>query len=212
MRKIKYIVLCLLLGAVQLTGCGKEKEFIYKEHLADTILSVDEKEISLGELSFYIAYEEDLVQQQALIYSPEKPETYWNVHINGRFLVEVVKDEMIKMVVRDEILYTKAMERGIVLTDAQRNVVEEKKDEVWGKLSKTQQEALGITEDEFLQYVIKMGCVELYVEQLAQENEVGIEAYAVSGNHYLAELALHNVQVQEEVWEKVKLGRITIER
>ena len=98
------------------SGCGtRVKTIEFKEHLDDTVLELDGRKIPLRELAFYVAYEEQLIQEQALVYDASNPNAYWNTHINGHFMRVQARDEAMNQAIHDFIFYEMAQELGIEL-------------------------------------------------------------------------------------------------
>ena len=107
------LLLCALL---MLGGCGvRVKTIDFKEHLDETVLELDGEKYPLRELAFYVAYEEQLIQQQALAYDATNPNAYWNTHINGHFMRVYARNEAMNMLIHDLIFYEMALELGMEL-------------------------------------------------------------------------------------------------
>ena len=93
---------------------------MFAKSLDEVILTVDHKELKLSELAFYVAYQEQTIEAEALIYNPDNTNEYWNLYANGTFLRDEGKQAVIEMAVHDEIFYQMAVAEGIVLTPRRR--------------------------------------------------------------------------------------------
>ena len=56
---------------------------IKRENLNDIVVTVGEQPVTLREFGYYIAKMEKDVQEKALIYNPNDPMEYWNVHFSA---------------------------------------------------------------------------------------------------------------------------------
>ena len=74
-----FLWILLLCALVSVGGCGvRQKTIEFKEHLDETVLELDGIKYPLRELAFYVAYEEQLIQEQALVYDMDHTDKYWN--------------------------------------------------------------------------------------------------------------------------------------
>ena len=211
-HKLKYSIVIsftwiLLLMAAG--GCGKE-EFTVKGHLSDAVLRVDGKDLTLSDLAFYILDTETTVQKQALTYDPENPVSYWNLHMNGRFLVLMVKEGIIRTAVHDEIFYQMAKRDNLELTEEERSEVKKRAEDYYAGLSTFQKEAVGLNEDSLYLAMEKIGTAEKYVSLYSIEKNCSPEDLAVDGSEYESLLNQHKWKIYSTVWEEVKVGTVTL--
>ena len=135
------VVLCALLC---LGGCGVRQEtIVFNEHLDETALVLDGQEYSLRAFAFYIAYEEQLIQEQALLYNAENPNAYWNTHMNGHFVRVRARTEAMNLAIHDFLLYDLAMDMGMELNDEQIKYAKSRCDDFWMDIGETAQEQIG---------------------------------------------------------------------
>ena len=117
-RLWRLLAIVILIGAVvcALCGCGvRQKTIVLTEHLDDTVLQLDGQKYPLRKLAFYIAYEEQTVQEQALLYNADDPNKYWNTHINGHFVRVRAREEAMNLAIHDFIFYNLAQEMDMEL-------------------------------------------------------------------------------------------------
>ena len=61
-------VLVILLGMFTIRSAGSRKELSYTECLDQTAVTVNGQKVTFREAALYVAYEEQSVQEQALVY------------------------------------------------------------------------------------------------------------------------------------------------
>lgn len=79
---IALLLIVIVLGAVSLrTGQTKEK-IVFAESTDMLAVTVDDVELTLADLAFYIAYEEGVMEKEAYIYNSEDTGEYWRLYSN----------------------------------------------------------------------------------------------------------------------------------
>ena len=147
----------VLLVLVMATGIAAYKQqvqrtkLVYADSVDLIVLTVDDNEISLREMAFYIAYQEKKVQQDALVYDSEKPEKYWNAYTNQHFVRKVAEDAVIDMAVHDEIFYQMAVAEGILLDEAEEVYLANEIGDFFMDLSEEQFLRLGVEKSDIEQ-------------------------------------------------------------
>jgi hypothetical protein len=119
---ISFIVILLLVCYWLYSKWQKEKNiFVYEEHLDDIVVTVGEKPVTLREFGYYIVKMESDVQEKALIYNPQDPMEYWNVHfsagLDSGFMFEYAWNYALADCVCDLIFSKKAQEAGYSLSE-----------------------------------------------------------------------------------------------
>jgi hypothetical protein len=203
------LMLCISL----LSGCGvRQKTIIFNEHLTDTVLVLDGTSYPLSRMAFYVAYEEQVVQEQALIYDASEPTSYWNTHINGRFMRVAAREEAMNQAIHDFIFYDMAQEMEMELDDDEIEYANERCEDFWSDLGEYGQAALGITQEELeadlKEMALSQKCQEIYA---AMEN-VPETDYDVNGIEYETLLTKHQYKIKNSVWNGVPFGRVTLEQ
>lgn len=204
------LLACGLLG---LAGCGARIETIsFCEHLDDTVLELDGQEYPLRELAFYVAYEEQIIQEQALVYDASNPNAYWNTHINGHFMRVQARDEAMNQAIHDFIFYEMAGELGMELDQEEIDYATGRSEDFWMDLGETAQMRLGITKEELTEDLLRMAlaqkCQQLYAAmQDALEND-----YDVNGAAYETLLEAHTYKIRDRLWEGVSMGHVTLDQ
>lgn len=205
------LLVLLVLGAYSLQS-GKKKEYlVYSESLDETVLTIDGEVYTLEDIAFYVAYEEKSVQEKAIIYNPEKPNQYWNIHTNGEFVKVAAKQAVLDMAVHDELFYKQALAEGITMTEEELRYAENEMYDFCSDIEEEQYEALGVDESVLRKSMEKVAYANKYQQLLAAENNSDYEAYNFDGELYLQWLKAHEIKENEAVWDRIRFGNITLD-
>ena len=195
------------------SGCGtRVKTIEFKEHLDDTVLELDGRKIPLRELAFYVAYEEQLIQEQALVYDASNPNAYWNTHINGHFMRVQARDEAMNQAIHDFIFYEMAQALCMELDQDEIDYATGRSEDFWMDLGAYGQEHLGITEEELTEDLLRMALAQKYQQLYAAMQNVSEEDCNSDGAAYEAVLGEHTYKVRDRLWEGVSMGHVTLDQ
>ena len=189
-----------LVGIFSVRSAVKSR-FAVEEHLQDTVIEVDGQPITLKDMAFWILDTETSVQEQALQYDFDEPEKYWRARVNSG---------IVDTVIHDEIFYRMAVRDGVSLTDEEMSTVEEKAELYYQELTDSQKATLQISEEDIRSAMEKIGTAEKYAELFCIEKQCEYEDAAVAGNAYVEELNRHDYKLHHDVWNRVKVGTLTI--
>ena len=202
------VLLCVLLC---LGGCGvRQRTIVFNEHLDETALVLDGREYPLRAFAFYVAYEEQLIQEQAILYDAKNPNAYWNIHMNGHFVRVRAREEAMNLAIHDFVLYELAVEAGTELSDEEITYAKSRCGDFWSDLGETGQKRLGVTEEELAETVLHMAVAQKYQELLAAMDNVPAEDYDVNGMAYEKLLEDHSYKIKSGVWDGVSMGHVTL--
>ncbi len=217
MRKqwlVKIIVLVLCVGVViyaLLTMSSGRGKLNYNEHLLDTAVTIDEKDISFQDLAFYILFEEQKVEEQARIYNPDSPKDYWNIHTNDTFIQREAKDVVMGMAIHDHIYYQLAIDEGMdTLTDVEEQDLTFAMTDFWEDLYDEQWENLPCDEETINNQMRIAAIAEKYQQYLFEENGPSFAAYNYDGYYYGLIREQHSVKINSKLWDRFVLGDITL--
>lgn len=186
-------------------------KLVYNQHLEETVLIVDGRELTLGDLAVYIAYEEQLVEQQALAYDYSNPEAYWNVYLNnGGFVKLLAKQAVIDMAVHDEIFYQMALQEGIALEEENLEELAMTQEDFWLDLSEDGRQRLGVTREQLDAELEKKALAEKYQQIYAASQHSDFDGYNTGERPYEKLLEQHSYQIKEKLWERIDFGNITL--
>ena len=202
------VVLCVLLCA---GGCGvRQKTIIFNEHLDETALVLDGREYPLRAFAFYVAYEEQIIQEQALLYDAENPNAYWNTHMNGHFVRIRARTEAMNLAIHDFILYELAVSMGMKLDGEQTSYAKSRCDDFWMDIGEDAQKRLGVTKEEIEETLLHMALAQTYQELIAAMDDVPVEDYDAQGAAYERLLEEHTFKIRASVWEGISMGHVTL--
>lgn len=213
-----FVAMCLFsLMLAVFSGCRASRggTIVVKEHLSDVVLTINDTEFTLEDIGYYIANGEASVEAQAKIYSPDNTYAYWQKHTNGVFIKLQAKDNVIDNFTRDIILSMAAKDNGMSLSEEELTYCKTSAKQLFDGLNDFQKEEAGITVENLTKAVENAYLAQLYVNsKLENDNSEGYTAedWALNGVCYKGLLSKYEVKVNEDVWEKVDLGKVTIKR
>ncbi len=222
----KGVIIILTIVVLLMAALGFEawldykNKFVYEEHLDDIVLTVDEKDITLRELGYYVYTVEMQIDKQARIYNPEDPLDYWNTRFNngveGTYISEMARDAVFGTCVCDLIYEQMALDAGYELTQEEKASVSAEAENLYVRMTEQQKKITGLT----LELAVEAGMRKALVLKFASEYFNGVdftgysgyreELVSYSGAYYKEEiLSKHKVIYEMDIYEEMKLGRIT---
>ena len=214
-RLWRLLAIVILIGAVICALCGfgvRQKTIVLTEHLDDTVLQLDGQKYPLRKLAFYIAYEEQTVQEQALLYNADDPNKYWNTHINGHFVRVRAREEAMNLAIHDFIFYNLAQEMGMELDQDEIDYAASRAEDFWMDLGETGQQRIGITQDELTEDLLHMALAQKYQQLYAAMQGVPEEDCDVDGIVYEQLLEEHSYKITASVWKGISMGHVTLDQ
>lgn len=187
--------------------------FTYSKHLDEIILTVEESEISLKEISYYILVAETNYNEAALAYDSDNPEALWNLNLNPdmswKLFSDVTKDEIMEACKRDNIYYQEALKQGYTLNEEESEKIKNQAVEEMNKLTDSQIEVIDYELKDMVNALTKVYYAKNYVQKLMKEGYEK-EELDIGGSKYEEIRETYLVKVNEELWNVVKVGKITI--
>lgn len=219
MKKRKLIITAILLvWLIVLLGYslynGKNaQDLVYKEHLDETVATVNKEKLTFRSMAFYVAYEEQQVEKQAVVYEPSDPAKYWNLHIDGEFIRVTARDTAMSMAIHDTLFYQYAMEEGLTLTKEDMASLESAENDFWSDLTEWGAEKkLGVTREDIHESMLRMTYAQKYQAILAAMSGVEYEAFDFNSEEYEDWLENQDYEIEKKRWKKVDFGTVTIVR
>lgn len=203
-------VVIVILGIGVRQGVESRKIFVYKDHLDDTAVTIDREALTFRDLAFYVVYEEWQVQKSAYVYDQDKPQNYWNSHVNGRFITVEARNVAMDMAVHDHILLRMAQDKGVVLSSDEKSTLEDRRTDFFENLYDDQTERLPVSYSVLNESMGDIALVEKYQQQLADEHHDTFASYAYDGKAFRELKKKHEVKVNKNLWSKVPMGRVTL--
>lgn len=214
--KIRFIlvtvILVVIVGVISIRSHESKKAIQAVDHLDDTVVTVDDRNIALSDMMFYIAYEETTVQEQARIYAPDNPGSYWNLHVDGHFMKVVARDAAMDMAVHDEIFYQLALEAKLELDDSEQELLDGREKDFWSDRSDEEIEKLGVEEEVIKEAMYRLTLAQKYQNLISEMTGNMYEAYDMDGAAYETLLEEHTVKVNDRIWDRLNFGEIVINK
>ena len=232
-RKIKksvkicgLILLAIVVAVIVLLAIKPDDKFVYNEHLDDVVFTISDMQsdavinVTLNDMTYYIEQIEDKVNQMALKYNPNNPLEFWNVHysagMDSQFTSDIAKTMTEELCIYSCIMENEAKKKEIILDD---NTVDSCKNEavlIYQKLSNKVKEDTGISIESIIPLEERKELTRLYVASLLMSdnpllNGVTLEDLDFEGTYYTSRIrSTYIIDRNEELWDQIKLGRITI--
>lgn len=214
------IFLILLMGAVVLYVIFFPRTlFQYEKHWQDTAFIVDGEEVPLKEAGYYILQVERQGNVAALEYNPKNPSEYWGAYMNQgeetSYVTDLGKQAVMDYMLRDLIYAREAKQQGVVLSEEEQQGLLEESSYYYAQMTDRERAVTGLTEEELYDLMCRERLAHKYMLQLAQQHPEGVyEAiilyYDVGGSAYEALKAEYEIHSSDALWEKLKIGHITI--
>ena len=216
-------ILLAIVSCISLYRRYKKAQFDYADHLADTVLQVNNEGITLRRFGYYIYTVEDFVQKQALLYDPDDPIRYWNVHfaagMDSVFMRDYARKIALEVCVRDMIYAQLARKEGYTLSAEDEQKAFEKANTVFNGMNAAQKEATGVTREDVLSVEREKLLGEMYVTDYVMSHDVTgygdapQNALSYDGAYYLQVVKpQHSVVLNEELIQRIDMGTITVNR
>lgn len=203
-----FLVIILVFIALR---TGEQKQYLnFAKSLDRTAAVVDGEELTLRDLAFYIAFEEQQVEKDAYIYNPENTIEYWNLYSNGIYIRKAAKQAALDMAIHDRIFYAMACEEGIELDEQEEKRLANYQYDFWSDLEEEQIAWLGVSREVLNESLRKLAIAEKYQFIYAQIQNDDAEEYSFEAEKYRELLENHEVEVIEETWDYVRFGFITV--
>ena len=208
---IALVFIVALLAVVSFGQWNARKKLVFAESLTEVAVTVDGSELTLSDMAFYIAYQENKIEETARIYNMEDTGEYWALHGGQMFLREEAKQTTIDMAIHDEIFYQMALVEGIELTEDECEHLANDQYDFWSDLEEEQQLALGVEQEVIDESMQRIALAEKYQYLFAEMNGESFEAYAVGEPAYERLLEAHDYEIEDSVWNRVDFGGITVD-
>lgn len=219
-------ILLLVIGAV-LIYCilgslyMHRNKFVYEENLDETVLTVDDRQVTLREFGYYIYEVEQFVNEQAIAYDASHPLEYWNKHFRvgriGAFVSVLARDEAYSLCICDMIYEDMAARQGYSLSKEEQDEAAAEADKMYRKMSDWQLSKTGLTREIMEQIKCRKKLIAKFAKDYVRSIDfTGYEGYreeliSAGGKYYEKQiLPQHKVKYNENIKNGLKFGRITV--
>jgi hypothetical protein len=207
-------VLLLILAGMAFYSYWKgslRSKLVYPESLELVAATVNGNELTLRDVAFYVAYEEDEVEQQAYVYNPDDTNIYWNMHANYTYIRKAARNAAIQMAIHDELFYRMALAEEIELSDEDESILAEKSEETWTDLVDYGKDVrLGVTREDIEETLRKIAYADKMQYIYANMQGLDEEDYDFTSDSYLDFLGKQDYKISEDVWGRVDFGNVTL--
>jgi hypothetical protein len=201
--------------------------FKYSKSLDEILVTISDNNITLREMSYYVIKVENEGNEAALIYDSKNPTSYWACYMNDEFkrsgfVTELAKLSAMDCCIRDNIYYQEAMKTGYSLSDEEISDIRYSGEEEYNHMTKRQKDTCGLNPELVGDIKVKEETAHSYIRYLSglyDEDEIIDNAkvignvsslYDIGGEYYESLKESYNVQINQELWDKVRIGFVTI--
>lgn len=195
------------------------KKFEYSEHLSDIVITVNDTNINLKELSFYILLVEDTGNEYAKLYNPDNLIEYWNLYMNDNgesgYVTDLAKKAAINFCIRDNIYAMEADRVGITLTEEELSDIRYDSENIYFAMNMNARATTGLTIDDIVLIKTKQAVSLKYMAYLANNDggnalEAIVLKYDVNGDYYEGLKNTFNITLDNEIIDHIRVGFVTI--
>ena len=207
-----FAILFTILSLVANYSRTSREDIVYPDSLDMVLATVEEEEITLREFALYVAHQENEVQQQANVYDPDDTRKYWNVHTDGVYISHAARNEAMSMAIHDELFYQIAMELQLVLTEEEKQILQNDVDDFWYDLTDDgKEEKLGIIKEDIYVAMEKIALAQKAQYICAATDSVKYSDYDYHEEVFLDFLSDYEYNVNDHVLNRLDFGDITLD-
>lgn len=210
LRGLVLVLICWGLIYIALSSYQEKSALVYRQHLDETAVTVDGETVTMGDMAFYIMFEENKVEKEAEVYNPDNTRDFWNIRLGSAFLSAHAKQAVMGMAVHDRIFYNKALEAGLTLTGDEREALDDRITDFWEDLYPTQKDHLLASVESINHTIYELTLAEKYQLTLAKKKDVSYHSLDWNGSGFEEIEKKHRVKVNDRLWRRVRLGNITL--
>ena len=213
-------VICIMLSIllfILIKYSTDKEEFVYNQHLDELAVTVkaaeDDKltvDIDMQEMAYYIINVEGNINQMAYQYRSSDLNAYWSLKIETTYTMrDYAKDWAMDSCVRDNVYYLEALKNNMTLTEEEEKLASEDAQIIMKNLTGRQMDVSDFSQEVLYNIEKKIYLATKYVNFLNEEGYT-MEELELSGSYYEELLKSYETVVNDELWEKVKLGNLTV--
>ncbi len=207
------IIVSIVAFAVIRSENKKNNAFVFQENLDENVITIDDTNIKLKEAAYYIMVIESNVNEFALEYDTKNPYAYWNLYLNdgtnSNFLRVEAKQNALDACIRDGIYYEEAKKQGIKLDEKEKKQCGEDAESQFNVLTGKQQQVTSYKLADMYSIIVKIAIIKKYMSILMDEGYTE-EELDFGGDYYEDVKSGYNVEINNDIWDEVNLGKLTI--
>jgi len=218
-KGILIFLIVIILLSVSYAIYAHVTEFDYTKYLNKIVVTINETQINLKEMSYYIIKVEETGDEYARQYNPESPTQYWGIYMNevtdSGYVSDLARDSAMSYCIRDNIYAMEAIQAGVELTNDELSDVKADAASTYANMTSRQREVTLLELVDLELIMTKEALAHKYMLFLAnQESTSALEAvtllYDVGGDYYETLKSKYSIEINERVWKKIRPGFITI--
>ena len=187
------------------------EQIVYYESLDEVVASVQGKDLTLRDFAVYVAHEEEVVQEYAIVYDPDDTRKYWKLRTENGFMNHVARNEAMSMAIHDELFYQLYQELNLELTQEEQNILNSKVEDFWSDLlDEEKDKRLGISKEDVYKTMEKIACAQKAQTVYAGILAVDYEELDYAQEEFLDFLSDYEYKVNDNVLNRLNFGNITL--
>lgn len=205
------LILVIVLGVIAVDTRRSREDIVYAESLDMVVATVEGQDLTLRDFAVYVAYQEDLVQEQAIIYDAENTRAYWNIRTEGGFMTLVARNEAMSMAIHDTLFYQLYQELEVPFTEEELQRLEQDVDDFWFDLTDEEKDKrLGILKEDVYNSMYKIACAQKAQAIYTKMHGVAYESFDFYKEDFLEFLKDYDYEVDDKVLNRLHFGDITL--
>lgn len=205
------IVFVVMIHVANQTRLSRQ-DIVYNESLDMVVATVQDEAITLRDFAVYVAHQEAIVQEQAVVYDSEDTRKYWNVHTDGVFISHAARNQAMSMAIHDELFYQLSLELHISFSEEEMQTLNNNVDDFWYDLTDDgKEQKLGITKEDVYNTMYEIACAQKAQLICAGIDGVDYSDYDFNQEQFLDFLADYEYEVKDSVLNRIDFGDVTLE-
>ena len=225
-RKLKKEAKIVIFGAISLVLIAlvvlivsHVNKFDFLEALNSNIITIDDTNICLRELSYYIIKVENSGQERAELYNKDNPSAYWNMYMNDTtesgYVSDIAKKAAVNYCIRDNIYYKRAVLEEYSLTPDEESDLKYDAQNMYETMTHAQRTMTQLTQADYEIILLKERLAYKYMSDLTLQDcddllKAYVLKYDIGGEYYESLKNEYNIWIDEELLEHIRVGFITV--
>lgn len=181
LRKKLYYVLILALCMLSVSACKQKKE--KTDNSSVEVFTINDYKVYLDEVLYRVYKSESENSYYSKDYQKQYGTSYWDSEMmKGSTVRECLKEQLYDEIVRDSLLYKKAIEKGYELTNEEKTACLKKALEQWDALTKEERKIIGLSKVRITEFEKNKAIVEKYFSTLLDTYQVDEDSIRNSVN------------------------------
>ncbi len=169
-KRISY-VLVFALCILSFAGCKRKSDKLNNASIE--VFRINHDKIYLDEVLYQVWHSEDDNAYYSKDFEQKYKSSYWNSEIvKGKTVRESLKEQLYDEMVRDALLYQKAVEEGYKLSADEEKINKEEANAEWNAMSKKVRETIGCEKERIVSFKKKKALIDKYFSEILDSYKV----------------------------------------